>query len=205
MGRALVLAHDGRVSRFAFSKVDRRKLYGVRRRIPLDPDGRPARRANLTYDGSLVLQPGMTAQGYFDEQGHWWPYGDLVGLDESGNPVDKKASTLGREVDLEGPLPATGLLDLRVQSVYALDPEDEDALDEALAESLRAGDLYRFPFVYRSGYKQDEAWLLANDTGIYAIVGRPAEAPWSELSRVADPSDLDDEDDLDDELDFEMF
>ncbi len=205
MARALILAYDGAVSRFGFSKVDRSKLYGVRKRIPLDPDGRPARRGALTYDGSMVIQQGMTAQGYFDEDNRWWPVGDLVGLDADGNEAEKHQSTLGREVELEGPLPATGLLDLRVQSVYALEPEDEDALDPGLKAKLDEGALFRFPFVYRSGYKQDEAWLVANDTGVYAITGRPADAPWSELTRAVDPADLDEEDDLDDELDFEMF
>lgn len=205
MPRALMLSYEGRTSRFGFSKVDRKKLYGQRRRIPMDPEGRPARRGALTYDGSLVIQPGMTAQGYFDEEGRWWPYGELVGLDDEGQPVDKVESTLNREVELEGPLPATGLLDLRVQAVYALTPEDDEALDDALKARLDEGALFRFPFAYRSGYKQDEGWLVANDTGVYAIIGRPVDPPWSELDRVVDPSDLDDEDDLDDELDFEMF
>lgn len=205
MGRALVLSYEGQTSRFAFQKVDRKKLYGVRKRIPMDPDGRPARRGSLTYDGSLVLQSGMTAQGYFDEQGLWWPSKELVGLDAEGEPVERHDSTLGKEVALEGPLSPTGLLDLRIQSVYALEPEEEGALDEGLKAALDAGQVFRFPFVYRAGYKSDEAWLVANDTGTYALVGRPTDAPWSELTRAVDPTDLDDEDDLDDELDFEMF
>jgi len=205
MARSLILSYQGGVSRFGFSKVDRKKLYGVHRRIPLDPDGRPARRGALTYDGSMVIQQGMTAQGYFDEEGRWWPVGELVGLDDQGNEVPRVESTLNRQVELDGPRPATELLDLRISSVYALTPEDEDALDEQLKARLDAGELFRFPFAYRSGYKQDEGWLVANDTGVYAIVGRPTDPPWSELTRAVDPTDLDDEDDMDDELDFEMF
>jgi hypothetical protein len=147
----------------------------------------------------------MTAQGYHDEHGRWWPVDELVGLDADGREVSRVASTLGVEVELEGPLPAQGLLDLRVQSVYALTPDEEKGLDNDLRVELDEGRLFRFPFSYRDGYKRDEAWLLANDTGVYAIIGQPTRPEWCELTKLPRPDELDTEDDLDDEIDFEMF
>lgn len=205
MARTLQLSFRGNVSAFAFSKVDRAKLYGRRIRQQLDPDGRAARRGALTRDGSLVVQQGMTAQGYFDEEERWWPVGDLVGLDAEGNALEKIPSTLGRPVDLEGPLPAAGLLDLKVKAVYALDPDEELGLQDDLRSELDQGSLFRFPFSYRGGYSLDDAWLVANDSGVYALVGESTELVWSELQTPVDEADVDDDDDLDDELDFEMF
>lgn len=205
MARTLLLSLDGEVSSFTFAKVDRSKLYGRRRRMALDPEGRPARRGALTHDGSLVLQPGMTGQGYFDEDGRWWPNGELVGLDDEGAPLDKLPSTLGHEVALEGPRPASALLDLRVRAVYALEPDEETGLADGLRQALDAGQLFRFPFSYRGGYRQDEGWLVANETGVYALVGNATEPRWSELQLAVTSDEIDDEEDLGDELDFEMF
>jgi len=65
MSKSIVLNFEGGASRFAFSKLDRKKLYGYRRRISLDANGEPCKKGSLTEDGRFVLQSGMTAQGYF--------------------------------------------------------------------------------------------------------------------------------------------
>ena len=205
MARTLMFSYNGEISSFSFAKVDRRKLYGTRRRMALDPEGRPALRGSLTHDGSLVLQQGMTAQGYFDEEGRWWPNGDLVGLDDDGTELPRIPSTLGREVELTGPEPASALLDLRVRAVYALDPDEETGLSPALKAALDDGQLFRFPFSYRGGYREDEGWLVANDTGVYALIGGSVSPNWCELQVAVAADEIDDDEDLGDELDFEMF
>lgn len=201
MAKAIVVERDGKTSTFAFTKVDRAKLYGRRRRVALDPAGEPCTRAALNEDGSLILRPGMTAQGYFDENQRWLPLKDLVGLDAEGKALEVKPSTLGEPVPLKGPLPAQDLLEVRVSSVYALDPE---SLDEGLRAELAAGALFRFPFNYRPGWEAGEAWLVANMEGdAFALVGGRVAPEWCE-PKVLAPLEGDDED-LDDELDFEMF
>ena len=201
MARSIVVTRDGRNSSFGFRKIDRSRLYGRRRRIHLDPAGEPCNRASLTDDGSLLLRLGMTAQGYFDGDGHWIPFGDLQGIGEGGEPLEKVPSTLGEPVELEGPVDPQDLLDQRVQSVYSLTPED---FDEVLHESLRDGDVYRLPFSYRGGWKMGQAFLVANPEGdVFTLVGEPASPDWCEPHRLPDVDDG--ADDLDDELDFEMF
>ena len=200
MAKSIVVERNGNQSSFAFKKVDRSKLYGRRRRMHLDPAGRGCARASLTDDGSLILRQGMTAQGYFDEGGQWIQQKELVGLNADGQPVDSKPSTLGRTVALEGPVAARDFLSVRVYSVYALEPED---MDEALAQSLKDGEIYRLPFNYRPGWEEGSAWLVSSMEGeFFALVGRQVEHDWCaphELPQVED------EDDFDDDLDFEMF
>ncbi|MCA9543478.1 MAG: hypothetical protein KC613_03780 [Myxococcales bacterium] len=203
MARQIVVERGGATSAFDFKKVDRAQLYGKRRRVPLDPDGGECARAELTADSGLLVRSGMTAQGYFDASGYWYAQGDLVALDPEGQEAPTHPSTLGEAQPLEA-VGAEALLDLRVQSVYALDPAE---VDEGLAAALAAGEVFAFDFVYRAGPKKDRGLLVANDTGVYALIGQPTTPEWCELAVVAqdDWSAADDGDDFDDDLDFEMF
>lgn len=197
----IVQASNGTESRFALSKVDRAKLYGRRRRIHLGPDGEPCRRASLTDDGSELLVSGMTAQGYFTSEGRWVPNGELVGLDEEGKELPEVPSTLGVPQALEGPVDPSELLDLRTQSVYALEAKE---LDDALREQLLAGHIFRFSFSYRAGYSSQVAFLLANPSEqIFAIVGDSTTPEWQDVKAIIPI--IDETTDDDDDLDFEMF
>ncbi|MBO6940659.1 MAG: hypothetical protein JJ863_37140 [Deltaproteobacteria bacterium] len=202
MARQIVVQLGESPSTFDFKKVDRAKLYGSRKRMPLDPTGERCTRASLTEDGALLIQSGMTAQGYFTEDGYWVPNKELIGLDDEGEPVEKRASTLGQPQALEGPLGAEALLDTKVHAVYALDASE---VDEALLAKLAEGALYRFPFSYRGDYSEDVAFLVQNGDGdVFALVGRTLEPEWRDPEERI-PTFTEDEDDDDDELDFEMF
>jgi hypothetical protein len=199
MAKPIVLSWNGVQSSFGLEKLDRSKLYGKRQRQVLDPEGRRCERAELTRDGALLVRSGMTAQAYFDDDGRWIPNRDLVGLDTEDQPVALAPSTLGVEQPLEGPVSADELLDLSTRSVYVLTPE---SLDPELRRQLLAGEIFRFPFNYRTDYNTETAFLVGNDSGFFALVGNPAPAAWCELQSVATETF---EDDSDDELDFEMF
>ncbi|MBX3250199.1 MAG: hypothetical protein KF901_23675 [Myxococcales bacterium] len=202
MARQVIVSLGGAKSTFDIAKVDRSKLYGQRKRLHLDPEGRPCTRAALTEDGSTLIQSGMTAQGYFDSAGRWVPNKELVGLDAEGNPLPEVPSTLGVEQKLEGPVPPERVLDLRVLSVYALDPVE---VDDALLASLRNGDVYALPFNYRADYRAEDALLLANDAGdAFALVGYLTDPAWRDPEERIPTFEADDGDD-DGDLDFEMF
>ncbi len=201
MAREIVVQREGQQGTFSMTKVDRSKLYGRRRRIPLGPDGEPCQRAKLTGDGSLLITQGMTAQAYFTDAGTWVPNGELVGLDDEGQALEPVGTTLGNAQVLEGPVDPSEVLDLRVQSVYALTAKE---LDPALQKDLEAGQVFRFPFSYRGGYDTDAAYLVANTDGdVFALVGRPTEPTWQDVKAVLPV--IDEGIDDDDELDFEMF
>jgi hypothetical protein len=109
-------------------------------------------------------------------------------------------STLGVAQPLEGPIPPEDVLDLAVRTVYVLAPEQ---IDPALAAQLQAGAAFRFAFNYRADYQAETAVLVANDAGVFALVGRPTPPPWASIDLPA-PASFDTTEDQD-ELDFEMF
>jgi hypothetical protein len=199
VAKPIVVSHEGKTSTFAFSKLDRKKLYAWRRRVVLDRDAQPCIRAELTRDGSMLIRANMTAQGYFTEEGRWVPNADLVGLDEEGQPTDKKPSTLGETQMLEGPVPPEDLLDLAVQAVYVLDSTE---LDSTLEKAVKSGAIYRFPFNYRTDYHASTAYLVANEEGWFAVVGDATYPTFCGLEEPAVES-FETEEGLD--LDFEMF
>lgn len=202
MAREIILkSSDGNVSRFGLSKVDRAKLYGRRRRVHLGPDGEPCRRASLTDDGAELLVSGMTAQGYFTVEGQWIPNGELVGLNDEGEALEEAPSTLGVAQDLDGPVDPSELLDLRTQSVYALEASE---VDESLIKQLLAGEIFRFRFNYRAGYSSQVAFLVANPSEqVFAIVGDATQPDWQDVKAIIPL--IDETADEDDDLDFEMF
>jgi hypothetical protein len=109
---------------------------------------------------------------------------------------------LGATVSLEGPVSPEQVLDMKVATVYLLDPE---TLPDGLRASLQSGDCFTFPFNFRADYRAETGVLLANSEGIWALIGNPVSCEWSELGRTVDAvADADGDDDADD-LDFEMF
>ena len=198
MAKPIVVEYQGETSRFDFSKLARKKLYGSRRRIPLDKSGEPCKRAALTDDGRFLIQSGMSAQGYFTEDNRWVPNGELQGIDANGAVVEKVPSTLGEAQPLEKTTPQV-LLDHKLSSVYLLDAQD---IDPQLQSALASGDIFQFAFNYRADFRAEAGFLLENKEGYFALVGVPTTPTWIETT--APPPVLEEEED-DDDLDFEMF
>lgn len=197
MAKPIVVTLDGLESSFDLVKIERKRLYGERRRVPLDMAGDPCIKSALTSDGQYLLQSGMTAQGYFDEDGRWLQKSQLVGIGAAGEALEIQASTLGVAQALE-PVAASVVLEYTIESVYALDPLQIDA---ALQASLDHGDVFRLPFSYSADYRHGCGFLLKNAEGIFCLIGTPFTAAWSEPGKLAAVA----EDDSADELDFEMF
>ena len=199
MARVIAVSLEGDESTFGFASVDRSALYGRRRRVPLDEHGNACTRASILDDGSLLLRSGMTGQGYFLDDGTVLKQADLEGFDADGEPLEKVPSTLGVPQALEGPVDPSDVLDLRVETVYALEPEE---VSEALRARLDAGDVYRFAFNYRDDYRAETGMLLANEKGIFALIGVPTHYEWVSLAVAVDLPAVDE--DSDDDLDFEF-
>lgn len=198
MAKPIVVSLDGVQSSFDHTKLERHKLYGARKRIPLDQSGQPCVKAALTVDGQYLLQSGMTAQGYFDEGGRWLQKSELQGLDADGQPLELKPSTLGQAQELTPVAPAEVLRHV-TDAVYPLQPI---ALDAALAARLDAGEIFRFGFNYGADYHLETAFLLSNMEGPFCLVGVPVLPVWSEpgLVAVAEAPE-----EVGDDLDFDMF
>ncbi len=199
MAKPIVVSLDGAESSFDHGKVERSKLYGARKRIPLDMEGAPCVKSSLTTDGLYLLQSGMTAQGYFDETGRWLQKSELVGLGEDRQPIELKPSTLGVVQSLE-PVAPGGLLRHAIDAVYALDPIQ---IDGALQARLDAGEFFRFDFNYGADYHLETAFLVKNAEGCFCLVGVPCEATWCEPGKIGIVEEAETADA--DELDFDMF
>lgn len=198
MAKPIIVSFAGAESNFDHAKVDRTKLYGARRRVPLDSTQSPCVKASLTADGLYLLQSGMTAQGYFDETGRWLQKSELVGLDQNGNPLELKSSTLGSAQAAEE-VDAAEILRHTINSVYALDPIQ---MDSALQIKLDAGAVIRFPFNYGADYHLETAFLIKNGEGCFCLIGVPFVAIWAEPGSVAL---VEEAEAVEDELDFDMF
>lgn len=200
MAKPLIVTLGSESCSFNLREVERSDLYGARKRVPTDAQGRPCTRAALTADGSLLLASGMTGQGYFDAQGRYVPRASLVGLDAQGVVVASQPSTLGVPQALQGPVDPAAVLDLELLSVYLLEPEPDAS---ALVERLKAGDIYTCDFNYAASLEVERACLLANDQGVFALVGKPTQTAWvEEGQRFAPPVEATE---AADDLDFEML
>ena len=200
MAKVISVQRDGAESTFNFNSIDLAAIYGKRRRVALDENGEPCSRGSLLDDGSMILRSGMTGQGYFLPDGTFLKQTELEGYDTDGQPITKVPSTLGVPQELEGPIAPHEVLDLRVQTIYALDPE---SLDDKLRSDLEGGDVFRFKFNFRDDYRAETAVLLANDNGMFALVGVPMEHEWSRLDIVTELPSTDFDSD-DDDLDFDF-
>ena len=199
MAKPVILSLGGTPSSFDAVKVDRSKLYGARKRIAVDAKDRHCVKAALTADGSQLIRSGMTAQGYFSADGSPVSRSEMVGLDSAGQVVETKPSTLGVEQALSGPVSASEVLDLELESVFWLEPIE---VSETLLASLKEGAIYRCAFNYTAGLEVETAFLLSNSEGIFAIVGKPVEPRWVEEGTVFLAEVTEDEED---ELDFESL
>jgi hypothetical protein len=197
VARSIVVRLGDEESAFGFTKVEREKLYGKKERVVVDETGRACDSAWLTPDGAVLVPLGGTAHLWMDERWDAREQTDRLAVDPTGQPLVSSASTLGaaqtaREID------ARRALEIVTQGVYQLSPE---SLGAVLGEALRAGRMFEVPFAYRDGYESDVAILLANDEGMFALVGRPS--GFAMVSRdVVYTDEPAGEDDLDGDLDF---
>jgi hypothetical protein len=200
MAKPLMVSLGSEVFSFSLSKVERADLYGSRKRLHTDGSGRTCLRAALTQDGSLLIASGMSGQGYFNTAGQFVPRGQLVGIDPLGLTVETQPSTLGLPQPLEGSVEPSRVLDLELLSVYLLAPEQESS---ALLDRLKGGEIFACSFNYATSLEVERAYLLSNDHGLFALVGKPVAVDWvEEGTRFAPPLE---EAEASDDLDFEML
>ena len=78
-----------------------------------------------------------------------------------------------------------------------------DGWTASASNRLKAGDVYACDFNYAASLEVERAFLLGNDQGLFALVGKPAQVAWvEEGARFAPPVDAAD---AADDLDFEML
>lgn len=156
MERTLEVGCRGSTSRFTTRKLSRATLYGRRRRVAVDPQGRECRVAALTRDGRFLLPPGSTATLCLDEEG------DVVGRD------GLRPARAGQDAPPAGEPQAaepTELLDHTIRQVHALDPV---AVSEQLEALLAETGMCRLADADGAGTAH---FLVRNDAGYFLLVG----------------------------------
>lgn len=199
MAKTINVALNGEKAIFSFRPIDRSALYGRRRRVAFDTEGNECSKASLLSDGSLLLQSGMTAQGYFLKDGTWVPQSDLSAISLDGKPLELHSSTVGVEVKLSEVSPQEAL-SISFSNTYLLEAED---FSSKLKEALDSGKIFSFPFNVRDDYNVETGILIGNESGYFALIGNKVEYEECTLSNLASVSE--ESVDSSDDLDFEMF
>ena len=189
----LELTYQGQPSRFAKSEVDRARLYGSRKLVAVDADGRECATALLTRDGH-VLPAGCTAELYLNERGDVVARAELVAVDERGAALPALEPTIGEPQKLEGPVPVQELLEYVVVRVHALHAV---TLAPGLAEALGAGAVFRVPYRPRRTVVETSAFLLGSASGVFLVQAVPCGFDFVGLDQPVLLEDGADEDDVD--------
>ena len=203
MARTLEVICQGTRARFRVAKIERRKLYGYKRRIGVDAAGRECSAVLLTQDGQHLLPAGATADLYLDGQGEVVDRKDIMACDAEGRPLPELPATNGAPQELLGPVSPEAILDCVITDAYQVDFE---SLDNSLRTSLERGDIFGFTFRPRATHIDSPAFLLANESGVFVLVGREAHFDFVGLAQTPPAIETDDADgDEPFGLDFEMF
>jgi hypothetical protein len=122
MAREILLNLNKKKSSFEISKIDRKKLYGFKKRLFIDEKGKECSKANLEEETGIVFVNSDISSCYLDYKGNYLEKKDLEAINENGKKVTKKESNIGKEVNLQS-ISIEKALNLKVNSVYILEPK----------------------------------------------------------------------------------
>jgi len=199
MARELVLNLNKKKSHFQISKIDRKKLYGFKKRLYLDEKGKECSRANLEEETGIVFVSSDISSCYINYKGNFIEKKELEAIDDKGKKVTKQESTLGKDVKLES-TSVEEALNLKVNSVYHLEPKN---FDNDLKSKLDKGEVFSFPFNYYSDFKLEDGIILKSEKNYFALIGRKTMCHW--IGEHSDELPEEVEEFEDNDLDFEMM
>ena len=201
MAKNIVVRWGGEESAFPFTKVERDKLYGSKERVIVDEQGRTCSSAWLTADGSALVLGGGTAHVNVDDAWTAYEQDERRAVDLEGRALEPQPSTLGVAQDLVE-ASVDRLLDCTTSVVYQL---ETDGISASLLAALSAGKIFEAPFLYRDGLSPDSVFLVKNDEGVFALVGRATGFDFVRRDALPEPETAEREDELDADLDFSMM
>ena len=199
MARELILNLNKKISTFGISKIDRRKLYGFKKRLFLDEKGKECSKANLEEETGIVFVGSDISSCYLDYKGNFIEKKELEAINDEGKKVKKEESTLDKEVDLKSTL-IEDALNLKVNSVYHLEPKN---IDKDLKSKLEKGEVFSFPFNYYADFKLEDGIILKSEKDYFALIGRKTTCNWVGEHSEDLPEEVEEFEDND--LDFEMM
>ena len=203
MPRSLVFQFKDSQIGFVPEKVDRSKLYGYIDVEALDNKGRKCVLATLAEDGRTIIGLGGTSMGYLSPDGEWLEKGKLKPVDGEHKPIQPVPSSYGAPVPLKDTATIEEYLSHNIKGVYVLKAEGDCA---AIAEELKKGTIYTFPYSFRGGLEPDVGFLIAGADGtMFMAVGQPTTIHFVGLAQLAVSDDDTEETGDDDSVDFSMM
>ncbi|MDC0142532.1 hypothetical protein OAI70_00310 [Candidatus Pelagibacter sp.] len=199
MAREILLNLNKKKSTFEISKIDRKKLYGFKKRMFLDEKNKECSKANLEEETGIVFVNSDISSCYLDHKGNYIEKSDLEAINENGKKVKKEDSTIGKEVNLNL-ITTEDALNLKVNSVYHLEPKE---FDKNLKSKLDKGEVFSFPFNYYADFKLEDGIILKSEKEYFALIGRKTNCHWVGENSDNLPEDVEEFEDND--LDFEMM
>ena len=199
MAREILLNLNKKKSTFEISKIDRKKLYGFKKRLFLDDKGEECSKANLEEETGIVFVNSDISSCYLDHKGNYIEKSDLEAINENGKKVKKEDSTISKEVNLNS-ITTEDALNLKVNSVYHLEPKE---FDKNLKLKLDNGEVFSFPFNYYADFKLEDGIILKSEKEYFALIGRKTSCHWVGENSDDLPEDVEEFEDND--LDFEMM
>lgn len=199
MAREILLTLNKKKSSFEISKIDRKKLYGFKKRIFLDEKNKECSKANLEEETGIVFVNSDISSCYLDHKGNYIEKSNLEAINDNGKNVKKEDFTIGKEVNVNS-ITTEDALNLKVNSVYHLEPKE---FDEDLKSKLDKGDLFSFPFNYYADFKLEDGIILKSEKEYFALIGRKTSCHWVGENSDDLPEDVEEFEDND--LDFEMI
>jgi hypothetical protein len=183
MAKPLVFQFGEAELPFALNKVDRSKLYGYKELEVLDEQGRRCELATLAGDGQTVVGRGGAALAQLDADGRWTDKSQLKPIDLEGREIQPVASSYSAPIPLLEMATVDEYLRHNIRLVYQLEPSADVA---PLAELLKSGAIFKFPYSYRGGLEADAGFLMQGEDGnLFLLVGSPTRLEFIGMAQVA--------------------
>ena len=168
MHKTIEVSYKNTKSCFALSIFNRSKLYGTKKRVPVDVYGRKCISASLTIDGRFILPTGSTGILFLDEKNDIADKKKLKAINEDGIEVHQNPSTLNTTQQLGELINAEELLDYSIRSIYILEPI---SVSIEFDEQVSQFSVFRIPFQYAASYHSYESFVLKNDNCWFLLIG----------------------------------
>ena len=203
MARPLVLSLDGQEYPVTLVKIDREKLYGKVEIEAFDEKGREASLRVLAADGKTLIDKGGTALATLTDKGDSVDRNELVPISADGEKIEQVPSSFG-QTNILKPVTVEDYFLQIVKSVYLVGPH-EDADIGGLKDNLSTDRMFTFPFSWRGGIENDNAYLIGAGDDAFMVVGKQAEFQFIKLNQAAVLENEEEEEISADDLDFDLM
>lgn len=176
------------------NKIDRTKLYGSKEVEAVDEHDQVCELATLADDGHTMIGRGGTGLLWLDADGRWCDKSELKPVNVHGEEIKPVESSFGQTIKLFDTASVEQYLEHNIRLVYQVEPTSDAINIDSLANELRKGTIFSFPYSYRGGLEADVGFLLMNEEDqIMLAVGNPSAIAYVTVQNQAAVEEVADE------------